>query len=64
MRFLKVGDEVSFATNGNSHVHLTGYLTDEFAGFDEEDDELDETEVSPASKKRNRKAENGRTYII
>ncbi|XP_018332242.1 46 kDa FK506-binding nuclear protein [Agrilus planipennis] len=40
------GDEVSFATNGSCHVHLTGYLiTDEDEVDEEEDEEEDQKET-------------------
>ncbi|XP_017786973.1 PREDICTED: 46 kDa FK506-binding nuclear protein-like isoform X2 [Nicrophorus vespilloides] len=37
----EVGDQISFITNGESHVHLTGYLNEDF-NLDEEDIEEEE----------------------
>lgn len=61
-----VGAEVSFAANGKSHVHLTGYLTDEFPidyeeeAEEEEDEDIEEEEdeeeqKAPLSKKAQKK---------
>ncbi|VEN38741.1 unnamed protein product [Callosobruchus maculatus] len=54
----EVGDELSFATNGECHVHLTGYLNDELPGeFDEglpEEEEEDE-EITFKEKKKNKR---------
>lgn len=61
-----VGNEVSFATNGKSHIHLTGYLVEDADdGFGEEIEEEEEDEVvelEPRKSKRAKKAaaENGR----
>ncbi|XP_044253816.1 46 kDa FK506-binding nuclear protein [Tribolium madens] len=46
----EIGSKVSFATNGKSHVHLTGYLT----GLDDEleEEEVEEEEVPKLLKKR------------
>jgi len=41
-----VGTEVSFITNGGSHVHLSGYLVEDESMFDNEDEEEDEADVS------------------
>lgn len=38
------GDKLCFSTKGNGIVHLTGFLTDEFDGFDDDDMGLDEEE--------------------
>lgn len=47
---------MSFATNGNSHVHLTGYLTDEQFDDDENvEEEEDEQEAVTAEKANSRK---------
>jgi len=45
-----VGDQVSFVINGGSHVHLSGYINDEFddqfgAEEEEEEEEIDETAI-------------------
>lgn len=59
-----MGDEIAFATNGNSHVHLTGYLTDDFSSLEEEsgdeDQEEAETAIGAVSKKRSLGSENER----
>nr|CAI5859751.1 unnamed protein product [Callosobruchus analis] len=58
----EVGDELSFATNGECHVHLTGYLNDELPSeFDEglaEEEEEDE-EVTYKEKKKNKRIKKG-----
>lgn len=55
-----MGDKISFATNGNSHVHLTGYLTDEFDDVEEEAVDEEETAEATQSKKRSLKPSAGR----
>ncbi|KAH1011113.1 hypothetical protein HUJ04_000549 [Dendroctonus ponderosae] len=59
------GTQVSFAANGKSHIHLTGYLTDyddeeglTLEDLDEEEEQPDIVEQGSASKKRALK-ENG-----
>lgn len=55
---------ISFATNGNSHIHLTGYLADDLSDLDEEVDAQQEgEEVEPEmpgkAKKRRLRSDNG-----
>lgn len=50
----QTGSKVSFATNGKSHVHLTGYLTN-YEDEEDEDSHDEEEEVvfdDPPIKKR------------
>ncbi|XP_068622591.1 46 kDa FK506-binding nuclear protein [Battus philenor] len=61
--YFKVGDSVSFLTNGKCNVHLTGYLDPEFEeepSDDEEEAEEEEEEEVPAlvPAKNKRKLEN------
>lgn len=56
----EMGDEVVFATNGNSNIHLSGYIQEEFDEFldneGEDDDEVEEQEEIEESKvSKNRK---------
>nr|CAH7716897.1 unnamed protein product [Callosobruchus chinensis] len=54
----EVGDELSFATNGECHVHLTGYLNDELPSeFDEElaEEEEEDEEMTYKEKKKNKR---------
>lgn len=48
---------MSFATNGNSHVHLTGYLTglDEVEEAEEEEDDEEEADTEEIPKRRHSK---------
>lgn len=60
--YFEEGTEVSFAANGKSHVHLTGYLTkdvDDALPEDEEDDEEVEEEEEVKSKKKKLKEPKG-----
>ncbi|XP_074033590.1 FK506-binding protein 39kD [Leptinotarsa decemlineata] len=49
----EVGDELSLAANGKCHVHLTGYLTEDFDDLpeEEEDESTEEEEVIEKTKK-------------
>ncbi|KAG5889481.1 hypothetical protein JTB14_026493 [Gonioctena quinquepunctata] len=52
----EVGDELSLAANGKCHVHLTGYLTEDFSNLEEEEEDDEETEeVEVAEEKKQKK---------
>ncbi|XP_022917583.1 46 kDa FK506-binding nuclear protein [Onthophagus taurus] len=51
------GDQISFAANGNSHVHLTGYLMDMEDDFDLEGEES-EDEANKVTMKKRRNEQN------
>lgn len=55
------GDEISFATNGASNVHLTGYINDDIYDDDEvfeEEQEVEEEEEEEVENKRKRNKKN------
>lgn len=58
---------MSFAANGRCHIHLTGYLNEDFTDLEEEEvDEEEEEEkegVFKTSTKRTKSVENGRTFV-
>lgn len=61
------GDEISFAVNGNSHVHLTGYLNDdvlEDMEEEEEDEEVEEEQAEQEVSKKKRKAANNGGMLL
>lgn len=54
------GDQVSFATNGKSHVHLTGYIhEDPLDDFEEEEDDEEQDVTAEEGRKRKMRAANG-----
>lgn len=62
---MQAGTQVSFAANGKSHIHLTGYLTDyddedglTLEDLEEEEEQSDNVEQESGTKKRALK-ENG-----
>jgi len=57
----EAGDEVVFATNGHSNIHLSGYLQDDSDQYleeqDEEEEEEEDNEVKVETKNKKRKIE-------
>lgn len=65
---LQVGCDLSFAANGKCHVHLTGYLIEDYPEISEEEEveEQSEEEIEEQAnkkKKRNKDTKNGRKII-
>lgn len=69
MSKFQVGCDLSFAANGKCHVHLTGYLIEEFPELSEEEEveeqSEEEVEKQPVKKKKrdNKISKNGRKII-
>lgn len=60
----QVGSELSFAANGKSYVHLTGYLIEEYPDLEEEEESEDEVNVTVKKKKQTKEGKEEREKVF